>query len=133
MIPSLKEIRSAANILFKIDIGLKTRERKIVRKRQVAHYVAHKIFKHSSEKTGFEIGKKDHATVLYSCKVISNEIGKYPEIKKYVTRLNNMCLAKDNKESPSEIIMNLKKSKTLDINVKIELNRILKELKNEGN
>jgi len=131
MRPSLRQIRSAANILFKIDIGLKTRKREIIRKRQVAHYVAHKIFKHSLEKTGFEIGNKDHATVLHSCNVILNEIEKYPEIKKDVTRLENMCKSKEKYESPTAIILNLKKSKTLDINIKIELNRILKELKND--
>lgn len=131
--PTLQEIRSAANILFGVDIALKTRKREIIRKRQIAHYVAHVKFRYSSARTGAILGGKDHATVLHSCKVISNEIALYDDIISDVRRLTNMCKSKGGSETPISIITGLIESKSVDVNVKIELRAVLKLLSYESN
>ncbi len=50
----------------------KTRKREIVQARQIAMYFCKKMTKSSLSAIGAQIGKKDHATVLYACKTVSN-------------------------------------------------------------
>lgn len=126
--PSLQEIRSAANVLFGMDIAKKTNERSIVRKRQVTHYVAHVVFEYGAERVGIEIGQKDHSTVLHGCNVIRKELPIYEDIAGDVRRLTAMCKTKDNNSVPKVLILELLKSKTIDPNVKVELNVILKAI-----
>ncbi len=63
---------------FKPEIlNSKTRKREIVQLRQICHYFANEYLdknKYPSGKIGKEIGNKDHATVLYSIKIINNLI-----------------------------------------------------------
>lgn len=56
------------------SIFTKTRKREIVQVRQVAMYLAKKHTEASSAKIGKLIGKRDHATVLHACKIISGQI-----------------------------------------------------------
>ncbi len=58
--------------ISKTDIHKKTRQRKIVEVRQLAHKIAHKHSGDSLAVIGYEIGRKDHATVLNSVKKINN-------------------------------------------------------------
>jgi len=51
-------------------IGLKTRKREIVQARQISMTIARHATTLSSAQIGARIGNKDHATVLFSCKVI---------------------------------------------------------------
>ena len=130
--PTLKQINSAANVLFGVNISKPTRKRELIRKRQTAHYVAHKIFGYSLEKTGFIIGGKNHSTVLHSCRTIENEMPYFPQIKDDVRRLTNMCNQKDSEISPNSLIIGLLKSRTVDPNIKVELRLILKLMSDEN-
>jgi chromosomal replication initiator protein len=49
-----------------------TRKREVVQARQLVHSFAKKHFKMSLENIGFKAGRKDHATVLHSCKTVDN-------------------------------------------------------------
>lgn len=71
MEPTLREIANAVNDFFKVERGTieqDTRKREVVQKRQYAHYFAKKLTKHTLESIGNEIGNRDHATVLNSCR-----------------------------------------------------------------
>ena len=50
----------------------KTRKREIVQARYLSMYFAKMFTKCSLTGTGTQIGKKDHATVLYACKTVNN-------------------------------------------------------------
>jgi chromosomal replication initiator protein len=50
----------------------KVRKREIVQARQIAMYFARNMTKHSLVQIGSEIGGKDHATVLHSCKTVED-------------------------------------------------------------
>ena len=53
-------------------LNLKTRKREIVQCRQISHWLLKEYTKMSLYEIGYEIGRKDHATVLYSRKTINN-------------------------------------------------------------
>lgn len=132
--PSLKRIRSAANVYFGTDVGVKGRERNLVRSRQITQYVAHKIFKYNSSDTGFEIGRKDHATVLHACNTIENEIELYPNIARKISELINKCKFKEPiGDSPKDILLDVIAHHQISIHSKIELRRVLKLLRDESN
>lgn len=60
---------------FKISEELlqtKTRKREIVQARQLAMYFSKNYTKYSLSYIGNQIGKKDHATVLYACKAVTD-------------------------------------------------------------
>ena len=54
------------------DIVRKTRKREIVEARQIAHYLAKRETSASLNAIGWEIGRKDHSTVLHSDKTVKN-------------------------------------------------------------
>ena len=129
--PTLKQIKLAANILFGENIYCKYRGRDVVRKRQVCHYVAHRKFGHSLSNTGAEFGRKDHSTVLHSCKVIDSEINSYVTIRSWVNVLYKMCVQEQEHKSAKKILLELKRSKTVDPNIKVEINAVLKILRDK--
>lgn len=60
---------------FKISEELlqtKTRKREVVQARQLAMYFSKTYTKYSLSYIGNQIGKKDHATVLYACKAVAD-------------------------------------------------------------
>lgn len=60
---------------FKISEELlqtKTRKREVVQARQLAMYFSKNYTKYSLAYIGSQIGKKDHATVLYACKAVTD-------------------------------------------------------------
>lgn len=62
---------------FKIPVDLlqtKTRKREVVQARQLSMYFSKNFTKHSLSYIGNQIGKKDHATVLYACKAVADMI-----------------------------------------------------------
>ena len=50
----------------------KTRKREVVQARYLAMYFCKSYTKASLSFIGSQIGKKDHATVLYACKVVND-------------------------------------------------------------
>ena len=50
----------------------KTRKREVVQARQLAMYFSKNYTKYSLSYIGNQIGKKDHATVLYACKAVTD-------------------------------------------------------------
>ena len=54
------------------DITIKTRKREVVEARQIAHDTAKNKTSLSLAAIGWQIGRKDHATVLHSLKVVKN-------------------------------------------------------------
>lgn len=74
-IRDIRRIVSVVSRYFKITedrIYEKTRKREIVMPRQIAHYLAKKHTKHSYVLIGYEIGGKDHATVMYSVRTVND-------------------------------------------------------------
>lgn len=54
------------------SVNTKSRKREIVLVRQTAMYLAKKHLDLSTSKIGYQIGRRDHATVLHACKTIAN-------------------------------------------------------------
>lgn len=72
---------------YKIDY--KSRKRKIVKPRQLAHYFSKELTKESLETIGLAIGNQDHATVLYSCKTVNNLSDTDKQFKLMVNSVRN--------------------------------------------
>ncbi len=74
---NITNIQKTVSEFFNVSIEkLKsdTRKREIVQARQIAMFFAKKYTKASLSSIGAQIGKKDHATVLYACKIVNNLI-----------------------------------------------------------
>ncbi len=71
-VPYIKKKVSAYFDLTEDDLVAKTRRREIVQARQVAMYFSREITKTSLASIGAQIGNKDHATVLHSCRAVEN-------------------------------------------------------------
>ncbi|MBB3187042.1 chromosomal replication initiator protein DnaA [Microbacter margulisiae] len=54
------------------DMLSKRRDRQLAQARQIAMYLAKNYTQHSLSAIGASIGKRDHATVLHACKVVSD-------------------------------------------------------------
>ncbi len=74
-------------------IHSKSRKREIVQARQIAMYFAKKYTKLSLAAIGAEIGKKDHATVLYAAKTVSNLAETDKTFKTYLSEIDKRILA----------------------------------------
>ncbi|MDL2231675.1 chromosomal replication initiator protein DnaA, partial [Porphyromonadaceae bacterium OttesenSCG-928-L07] len=71
----------------------KTRKREIVQARYLAMYFCKKYTKSSLAFIGNQIGNKDHATVLYACKVVSDMIDTDRKFKTHVEELQKKLYA----------------------------------------
>ena len=89
--PTLEEIKQHAINLLGNNIFNKYGDRDIIRRRQVSHYVAHKIYNYAQTSVGFCLGSKDHSTVRHSCLIIEYEMNVYKYIKDYVDGLIKLC------------------------------------------
>ncbi|MBN2668329.1 MAG: chromosomal replication initiator protein DnaA [Bacteroidales bacterium] len=65
----------------------KTRKREIVQARQIAMYFAKTMTKSSLTSIGSQIGGKDHATVLHSCKTVNNLLETDKRFKLYIDEI----------------------------------------------
>jgi len=78
-VTKIKKIISKYFGLSNGEIDVPTRHKRIRFPRQLAHYFAKLLTKESYKTIGIKAGKKDHATVLNSCKKINNLVEtKYP-------------------------------------------------------
>jgi len=72
---TLDKIQQVVCEHFKISgelLQTKTRKREVVQARQLAMYFGKNYTKYSLSYIGNQIGKKDHATVLYACKAVTD-------------------------------------------------------------
>jgi chromosomal replication initiator protein len=84
---SIDYIQKTVSEYFQIDtdtLKSKTRKRHIVQARQLAMFFAKKFTKSSLANIGFQIGDRDHATVLHACKTVDNLVATDKQFKKYV-------------------------------------------------
>ena len=79
------------------DTHLESRKRKIVKCRQIAHWFILRKYgptfgnrKLTVKKIGYKIGKKDHATVLHSFKVVNNEIETDPKYRQEIKDIEKL-------------------------------------------
>ena len=90
------EINIIKNIVcsyYKIPVDIidkKTRLRNIVQARQIATYFSRLLTQYSLSVIGSQIGSKDHATVLHSCKNINNLIDTDKNISGQIKELENI-------------------------------------------
>ena len=73
-----------------IKICKKTRKKKIVHARQIAHFFAKQLTEFSLANIGLNIGNKDHATVLHGIKTIQYESDKYRNVTEEIKSINNL-------------------------------------------
>jgi chromosomal replication initiator protein len=74
---SVEGIRNVVCDYFNLSVeSVMSKERKheLVQARQIAMYLSKQYTKQSLSNIGLNIGKRDHATVLHACKVISDQI-----------------------------------------------------------
>jgi hypothetical protein len=116
----------------------KTRKREIIQYRQLCHYYAKEKTLASLATIGECFGYKDHATVLNSCNTIKNLIETDSEFRKIhdkILREINRDIADKESKSVAKVrekqqIFLIKESLN-SIHAKIELNDLLKRLKDE--
>jgi chromosomal replication initiator protein len=82
---SIDEIKKTVCDFFELPYDKllsKSRKREIVMVRQIAMYLSKNHTKYSTAQIGDQIGKKDHTTVIHSCKSIQNMIDTDKAFKK---------------------------------------------------
>ena len=72
-----------------LSIQSRSRKREVVQARQIAMYLAKKYTEASSSQIGQAIGKKDHATVLHSCKMIKDQLDVDKELRAQLEDIEN--------------------------------------------
>ena len=75
------------NVTFEDIHNNKTRARCYVLPRQACHYLLNKKTKISLSKIGMRVGRKDHATVLHSCRTIRNLLQTDKEFRKQIEEI----------------------------------------------
>lgn len=102
-----------------------TREREIVRMRQISHYLARKYTKSTLQCIGIDIGGKDHATVKHSIKTIHNLLDVEAITLDDVNNLSEKIKSKMESLNSSHNIAILKLRKLVLENELIEINKLL--------
>ncbi|MBP7497762.1 MAG: chromosomal replication initiator protein DnaA, partial [Bacteroidales bacterium] len=74
------------------NISSKSRKREVVQARQLAMYFSKKLTKSSLTNIGLHCGNKDHATVLHSCRAVSNLIETNKQFKSFVTEIEKRII-----------------------------------------
>jgi chromosomal replication initiator protein len=64
----------APGLLTEPDGGAGQRQRWIVRKRQLAMYLAKELTPHSTIQIGYMFGGRDHTTVMHACKQVKGRL-----------------------------------------------------------
>ncbi len=72
-----------------------SRKRNVVMARQVAMYLAKKYTGASCSKIGTLIGKKNHATVIHSCKIVKNQLDIDKNFRYEIEEIESTIAAKD--------------------------------------
>ncbi|UQD69227.1 hypothetical protein JEY40_24745 [Bradyrhizobium japonicum] len=88
--PTIKEIRKCVSRHFKISLDDMDSQRRlagIVLPRQVSHYLAKKLTKHSLPEIGRRCGGKDHTTILNSVKKITARMQSNPKLAETIATL----------------------------------------------
>ncbi len=98
-VPGIKSAKGYVSVLYIItgichyynitpeELGKNTRKRETVQARQIAMYFCKNHTKSSLATIGREIGKKDHATVLYACKTVRNLMDTDKEYKEQILEI----------------------------------------------
>lgn len=76
------------------QIASKTRKREVVQVRQIAMYLAKKHTEASTSRIGKLIGKRDHATVLHACSVVTSQLEVDKRFKSEVEELETTLRTK---------------------------------------
>lgn len=71
------------------ELQKRSRKREVVEGRQILHYLAKNNKLASLSEIGQRFGKKDHATVLYSCRTVSNLLSTDHQFKRQYENLIN--------------------------------------------
>jgi hypothetical protein len=88
--PTIKEIRKCVSRHFKISLDDMDSQRRlagIVLPRQVSHYLAKKLTKHSLPEIGRRCGGKDHTTILNSVRKITARMQSNPQLAETIATL----------------------------------------------
>ena len=120
---NLSDIETVVCSYFNVPkeyIQRKKRDIEILQPRQIAHYLAKEYTKSSLKVIGQYFGKKDHATVMHSCKVISDLIDTDKEIRTFIFEISTI-LDKKSDEQPEN-----KPEKTINLS---ELESFLESIK----
>jgi len=88
---TINQIKKAVASYFRISLmllDLPSQRHEIVFPRQIAHYLCLKYKTDSSSMIGYNIGKRDHATILHSLRSINNMIAtNYKEKGLFITEI----------------------------------------------
>ncbi|MBP3420326.1 MAG: chromosomal replication initiator protein DnaA [Marinifilaceae bacterium] len=93
---SLNTIRERVCAYFNINesaLQCKTRQHDVVEARQIAMYFAKKLTNDSLSVIGNAIGKKDHSTVLYSCRIVENRMSTNSEYRSKVNEIHRYLIS----------------------------------------
>ncbi|MBS9768417.1 MAG: chromosomal replication initiator protein DnaA, partial [Flavobacteriaceae bacterium] len=89
-VPIIKKKVSTYFNLSEDALVAKTRRREVVQARQIAMYFSREITKTSLASIGMQIGNKDHATVLHSCKQVENLMDTDKKFSRMIAELRAM-------------------------------------------
>jgi Neuraminidase (sialidase) len=108
--PSLDDIYDFAISYFGESVFENTRQREVVDKRKVVHYVANIRFGYGVTSIGFALGNKNHATVLSGVKSITELKDRIPYIKNMVDGFGEFCLGDTKIKKACDVVGDLIKS-----------------------
>ncbi|MCL4170975.1 UNVERIFIED_CONTAM: hypothetical protein GTU68_029449 [Idotea baltica] len=69
------------------EVLSKSRSKKFVIPRQISAYLAKKLTTKSLQDIGFKLGKRDHATVVYSVKKLESEMDTNQELRNSISKI----------------------------------------------
>lgn len=87
---SVEAIIDAVAVFYDVKVSeilSKSRAKKFVLPRQICAYLAKQLTTKSLQEIGFKLGKRDHATVVYSVKKLEAEMEKCPEVAASVSKM----------------------------------------------
>lgn len=88
--PTIKEIRKCVSRHFKVSLDDMDSQRRlagIVLPRQVSHYLARTLTKHSLPEIGRRCGGKDHSTIINSIRKITARMQSNPKLAEAIATL----------------------------------------------
>ncbi|GHT20114.1 chromosomal replication initiator protein DnaA [Bacteroidia bacterium] len=96
-ITTVEQIRDTVCNYYSLSveaISTKSRKREVVQARQIAMYLAKQMTQNSLSAIGSAIGKRDHATVLHACRMVSEQMEIDKHFKVEVQEIEGMLKKK---------------------------------------
>ncbi len=91
-IDTIKSVVARYYDMTKADLESSSRQRPLAQARQIAMYFCRELTTCSFPLIGYNFGKRDHTTVIYGCRKVTNRLKKEPELKAELDKVKALIL-----------------------------------------